>query len=411
MHILLIHQYFLEKEASGGARFNEMTKFWTDQGHQVTVIAGMIHANGFTKAPKYRGKYFLFEEFAPNVKVLRCHVSENYNTNFSGRLWGYFSFVLSSLLGFLLKLNYKYDLVLCTSPPLFVGITGLLISRINNIPLVFEVRDLWPESAIETGVLKSKILIELSYYLESVIYQQAQLVNVLTPAFKDHLESKKNVPVSKICVISNGCDFLYSDLALKGKSQKELKAELGWSNQFIALYVGAHGVANHLEQILDAASLLKNENILFVFIGDGMQKKFLEKMTLELKLVNVTFLAPVSKEKVFEYIKASDIGLSAMKRKPVFNTIYTNKAFDYMACKTPALIMIDGVSRKLVEESNAGLFAEPENPADISQKLLWMENHPEALHQMGEDAYLYAKKNLDRSVLSQRYLDELARFH
>ena len=132
MNILLIHQYFLEKGDGGGSRFNEMTQVWSEQGHKVTVLAGMVHYNTGKKHEKYKGKYFHIEKnFYPGVDVIRCHVSEAYNVNFLGRLWAYFSFVFSSLWAGLIKAGKNHDLILVTSPPLFVGISGYLLSKLK----------------------------------------------------------------------------------------------------------------------------------------------------------------------------------------------------------------------------------------------------------------------------------------
>jgi len=191
MKILVIHQMFLEKNDGGGSRFNEMTRIWGEKGHEITVLAGMVHYATGVKLDKYKGKYIVKEDnFEKNVDVVRCHVSESYNKNFLGRLWGYFSFVFSSIYAGLFKLNRKNDIIVVTSPPLFVGITALILSFFKRIPYVFEVRDLWPESAIDTGVLQNKFIIRGAYWFEALIYKKAKLINVLTPAFKEKLIEK-----------------------------------------------------------------------------------------------------------------------------------------------------------------------------------------------------------------------------
>jgi len=407
MRILLIHQYYLEKKDAGGSRFNEMTKIWAAKGHHITVVAGMIHANASKKYPRYQGRFFHKENYEPNIEVLRCHVSESYNINFLGRLWGYFSFVFSSLIGCFFKVKGPFDLVLVTSPPLFVGITGLVVSKLKRIPLVFEVRDLWPESAIDTGVLTSRVLIKAAFWFEKIMYQNARLINVLTPAFEKTLIEKKQVPKEKIIMIPNATDFSLSDHLLGTIDKAEFRKEVGWDNLFVVVYVGAHGVANHLEQILETAALLKDEPVLFTLIGDGMRKLALKQLASDMNLHNVRFIDPVNKEKVFEYIIAADAGCSALKKVDTFKTIYSNKTFDYMGCQTPILMAIDGISRQLVEESKAGLYTEPENPADFANKVRWMLAHRDETRQMGLNGYNYAKINLDRSVLGKRYLDSL----
>lgn len=404
MKILLIHQYFLEDDDPGGSRFNEMTRQWTGQGHEVTVLAGMVHYVKSQKLPEYKGKYFV-KKMQGHVTVWRCHVSESYNVNFLGRLWGYFSFVFSSIWAGLFKAKGPFDMILVTSPPLFVGITSYALSRLKRIPFVFEIRDLWPESAIDTGVVTNKMIIQFAYWFESFIYRKAKLINVLTPAFRMKLIQQKGVPVDKIIFIPNAADFSLSDDLLSSFDAGEFRRQHDLDQFFVITYVGAHGVANHLIQLLDVAELLCDTTVLFQLIGDGMQKPMLKEEAMKRGLTNVRFLDSVPKAQVFKYILASDMGTSVLKRVDTFKTIYSNKTFDYMACKKPILLLIDGVSRELVEEAQCGLFAEPERPEDIEAKIRWCLNHPDQVKTMGLNGYQYAKDHFDRSVLADRYLD------
>ena len=411
MRILLIHQYFLEKGEGGGSRFNEMSKSWSEQGHEITVLAGMVHYNTGKKPKKYKGK-FTYKDlmFYKNVDVIRCHVSESYNINFIGRLWAYFSFVFSSIYAGLFKTKGNYDLIIVTSPHLFVGITGYLLSRINRIPYVFEIRDLWPESAIDTGVLKNKLIIKFAFWFEGFIYKRAKLINVLTPAFRDKLIKIKNVPKEKVILIPNAADFSLAEKILKDSSFDALnfKKELGLENKFVITYVGAHGIANHLIQLIDAAEKLQNTNIVFQLIGSGMRKEFLQKEVIKRNLSNVIFREPVPKSEVFKYILASDVGASVLKNVETFKTIYSNKTFDYMSCKKPILLVIDGVSRELIETAKCGVFAEPENPLSIANKSKEMSTLEKSdLNQMGLNGYNYARENFDRVKLSKKYIQEI----
>lgn len=158
MKILLLHQYFLEDNDAGGSRWNEMTRMWNERGHEITVVAGMMHYNAFEKKEEYKNKYFV-KKVSNNITIWRTHVSESYNSNFLGRLWGYFSFVFSSLWCLLFKIKGKYDVIIITSPPLFIAISAIIFSKLRRVPIVFEIRDLWPESAIDTGVVTNKIFI------------------------------------------------------------------------------------------------------------------------------------------------------------------------------------------------------------------------------------------------------------
>jgi glycosyltransferase involved in cell wall biosynthesis len=407
MHVLLIHQYFLEEGDFGGSRFNEMTKVWTDEGHKVTVLAGMVHANGKEKRPEYKGKYVV-EKQQGNVKVYRCHVAESYNKNFIGRFLGYLTFMFWCFYAGVFKAKEKYDKVLVTSPPLFLGLSGALIARIKRIPFVVERRDVWPESAIDSGVLTNGLLIKLSYWSEKFIYKKATLINVLTPAFRDKLINTKNIPASKIIYIPNACDFSLSEKILANYSKNDLKKQMGWEGKTVFTYVGAHGIANHLIQILNAMEHITDKNILFNLIGSGMEKEKLQKIAKEKGIQNVAFIDPVPKEEVFKYIIASDFGASVLKKVDTFKTIYSNKTFDYMSCKTPVLLLIDGISRKLVADADCGAYAEPENTEQIVSTILNLARLEESeVERLGGNGYQYALKHFDRHKLATFYSQEL----
>jgi glycosyltransferase involved in cell wall biosynthesis len=407
MRILLIHQYFLEKDDGGGSRFNEMSKEWTDLGHEVTVLAGMVHYGTGRKADRYKGRWF-FKDRHEEVDIIRCHVSEAYNVNFIGRMWAYFSFVCSSIWAGLFKTKGKYDVIVVTSPPLFVGITAYVVSKMKRVPFVFEIRDLWPESAIDTGVLTSKLLIKFAFWFENFIYKKSSLINTLTPAFQKKLITEKNVKESKVIMLPNAADFQLSDTLLNSFDALRFKKELGLDDKCVITYVGAHGVANHLIQLIDAAGLLKDTPVVFQLIGSGMQKEMLKEEVLKRGLDNVIFRDPVSKKEVFKYILASDIGTSVLKRVDTFKTIYSNKTFDYMACKKPILLLIDGVSRELVEKAKCGMYAEPENSIEINRAVrLFLSSSPEELNKLGDNGYYYAKKYFDRKMIANKYLDHL----
>lgn len=407
MNILLLHQYFLEEDDPGGSRWNELTRVWTDMGHTVTVLGGMMHANGHEKRAEYKGKHFVKKQQG-NVTVWRCHVSESYNNGFAGRLWGYFSFMFSSCYAGLFKAKGTFDVVIVTSPPLFVGGSGYLISRLRGMPFVFEVRDLWPESAIDTGVLTNGMVIKLAYGVEKFIYKSAKLINVLTPAFYKTLRDKKNIPESKLIQISNASDFSLSEKLLENFDAAAFRKEHNLEGHFVITYVGAHGVANHLEQVIDAGEALKDTNVLFLLIGQGMEKERLKKMAADRGVTNVRFLDPVPKAEVFRYILASEMGASVLKRVDTFKTVYSNKTFDYMSCKKPILMAIDGVSRELLEDAGAGTYVEPENISEYNRIIREYLANPERLQKEGESGYAYAKENFDREVLAKKYIDYIS---
>lgn len=409
MHILLIHQYYQEKDDPGGMRWNAMTKLWAAEGHQITVIAGMTNYASGIKHPRYTNKYTYSEQFDTNIRVIRTHVSKSYNKSFRGRLNAYFSFVFSGIYGGLFKARDKYDLILVSSPPLSVGIIALTLAFFKRRPFALEIRDLWPESAIDTGVLTNSTMIKWSYRLEALLYRKALVTNVVTPAMQEVLINNKKVPANKVIYIPNAADFDMSDVLLSNFDTAELRETLQLNGKLSLCYVGAHGVANHLEQLIIAAEKLRDLPVMFVFIGDGMQKQVLIEMVTARNLKNVTFIGLITKSEALKYILACDIGLSVLKKADTFKTVYSNKTFDYMACKKPVIMAIDGVSRKLIEDADAGMYVEPENTDEMIKAISTYLQHPELIKSHGENGYAYVKQHFDRKTLAQQYIRELTR--
>ncbi len=315
--------------------------------------------------------------------------------------------MFSALWAGLFKAKGKFDVVIVTSPPLFIGLSGYVISRWKRIPLVFEVRDLWPESAIDTGVLTNKLIIKMAFCFEKFIYKKAKLINVLTPAFYKTLAEVKKVPEEKLIMIPNASDFSLSEELLKYFDREAFRKEMGFDGKFVITYVGAHGVANHLQQVLEAGKILEDTNVLFLLIGQGMQKERLQQMALDMKLKNVRFIDSVPKKEVFKYILASEMGASVLKKVDTFKTVFSNKTFDYMSCKVPVLMAIDGISRELVEKAQCGIYVEPENIEEYNRNIRFYLNDFDRIKKEGTNGYNYAKTHFDRDVLAKKYIEEI----
>jgi glycosyltransferase involved in cell wall biosynthesis len=406
LHILLIHQYFLEDNDGGGSRWNEMSRIWIKEGHKVTVLAGTGHYM-HSGPTVYNGAIITKQTNCDRVQVLRCFVANSSGSSFLRRIWTQVSFMFSAIWGGIFYAKEKYNVVLCTSPPLFVGIAGVVLARFKRIPFVLEIRDLWPESAIETGVLRNKSLIRAAFWLERFLYKNTQAINVLTPAFRTVLMEQKNVAAEKIWLIPNAADFTISEKARQGFDRQTFRNELGLDNCFVIIYVGAHGIANHLIQLIETAEILEKSAAHFLLIGDGAEKAHLQAEAKLRKLDNVTFLDTVSKNDVFKYILAADAGASVLKKTDIFKTVYSNKTFDYFACRKPVLVAIDGVSRKLVEDADAGVFVEPENAIDFAEKILAYIENPALVAKHGSNGFTYAQAHFDRRSLAKKYLEHI----
>lgn len=409
MRILIVHQYFLGARDAGGSRFNQFARYWAEAGHDVTVLAGTVHYATGRKDPAYKGRFIVRETAPGGVRVLRCHVSEAYNVSFLGRAWAYASFTLSSLWAGLTAAP-RPDVILATSPPLTVGVTAWLLRLLTGAGYVFEVRDLWPESAIDSGVLRNPLMKAVGYGLEWLSYRGAAWINALTPAFEEVLVTRKGVPRGRLSMIPNGADL---DLLAPGPKANRVRRDLGLTGRFVVTYVGAHGRANRLMQLVEAADRLRDDpSIVFLLIGDGMEKPMLEEEVRRRGLGSVRFIDPVPKSEIGDYINASDVCTAVLQANDTFKTVYPNKLFDYMTCARPILLGIDGAARRLVEKSGAGVFAEPENPEALAARVRELKADADRCEAMGRAGRRFVKAHYDRRDLAERYrriLERLAR--
>jgi lipopolysaccharide/colanic/teichoic acid biosynthesis glycosyltransferase len=408
--ILIVHQYYLMPGAPGGSRFNEMAAAWSRAGHEVTVIAGALdYATGETPA-RFRGRW-LTKERDGGVAVWRCYVPSSYNSGYLGRAMAFAAFSLSAATAALRA--GRHDVVIATSPPLLAVLPGWIAARCRwrPSPWVFEVRDLWPESAVTTGVLGERSAItRLLFRLERWAYRSATRINVLTPAFADNIVARGLAPRDKITEIPNGADV---DV-FRPADASALRADLGWSGRFVALYAGAHGRANAIGQLVAAAEFLKNRtDILIATVGDGPERAEWQRVAHEKQLTNIAFLGARPKSDMPGYVNAANVGLAVLQRNPTFKTVYPNKVFDYMACERPVVLAIDGVARRLVcDTAQAGIFAEPEDAAAIAGAIETLADDHALCRTLGQNGRQWVLANATREALAARYLtvlNELAR--
>lgn len=408
MKILVVHQYYLMPGSPGGSRFNEFARLWSEAGHDVTVVAGNLDYATGTVPERYHGR-FIVEERDGGVRVLRCHVPQSYNKSYAGRMKAFFGFTVSSTVAALGV--SRPDVVIATSPPLITVFPGWFASHLRwpEVPWVFEIRDLWPESAITTGVLKKDAaLTRLLFAIERAACASADRVNVLTPAFRDDLVARGLAGLDKIEFIPNGADVSQFK---PGSRDNDVRRAFGWGDRFVVMYAGAHGRANAVGQLLGAAERLRDRpDILIACVGDGPERAQLEAERARRGLSNVVFHGAQPKSQMPDIVRACDVGAAVLQDNPTFRTVYPNKVFDYMATERPTLLAIDGVARTLVcDDAQAGVFAAPENPDAIADAIRAMAADPEGCAAMGLRGRRWVLANATRESLAQRYLDVLER--
>jgi glycosyltransferase involved in cell wall biosynthesis len=389
MHTLLIHQIFMSPEDSGGTRHYELGKRVVDTGDNFTIVASDL--NYLTGKRILEDQGFIAEQNFEGVKVLRTYTYPSLHRGFTWRIISFLSFTLSSFFAGMTAKNV--DVVMGTSPPIFQCISAWLIAKIRNKPFLLEIRDLWPDFAIDIGVLKSPILIGLSRWLESFLYKSAKCILVNSPAYRDYLLDK-GIPAEKIVLISNGVEVEQFNPEHQGK---EWRQSLGIDDKFVVTYTGSIGMANDIATLLKAAAIVKSEpNIEIVLVGDGKERKIMEKMAEDLQLSNLRFTGIVSKREIPSIIAGSDICLAILKDIPMFRKPYPNKVFDYMAGGRATILAIDGVIRDVIEKSHGGIFVQPGDEQKLAEAIIYLSQNSEIAKQMGASARKYVVENFDR---------------
>lgn len=392
MHILLIHQAFAAMDEPGGTRHVEFANALVKHGHLFSIIASNVnYLTGRAGRSSFSTDHPA--ELESSIKVIRLKAGNSMRASFWQRLSAYFGFMIASFRAALKIKNV--DVVWGTSPPLFQAYSAMRFAKLKHIPFIFEVRDLWPDFAIELGVIKNRAIITLSRWLERRLVQQADIVIVNSPGYVDHVI---NLGARRVELIPNGVDPDMFDPDANGMAFRQ---QHNLRDKYIVCYLGAHGMSNDLDVVLKAAHNLRGfEDIHFLFVGDGKEKQHLVSTARQLNLDNVTFLAAIPKSHVNEILAASNACLAILKPIPLYKTTYPNKVFDYMAAGKPVLCAIDGVIREVVENSGAGLFIPPGDPAELSKGILFLRDHPRISKKMGIAGRNSAKQNYNRKTMS-----------
>jgi colanic acid biosynthesis glycosyl transferase WcaI len=407
MKILYVSQYFPPEMGAPAGRASELSRLWAEDGHEVTVLTGFPNHPTGTVPREYSRKFrrLVNRENVDGVNVVRTWLLPFPNRKAWERMLNYSSFCISSATtGVFLD---QPDVVIASSPQLLVGISGWWLARCKGVPFVFEVRDLWPESLAAVGVGSRTSMLHRS--LEKIagfLYRSCDRVVVVTPAFKKYLIEHWQVPEEKIVVVENGVDAnLFRRLPLN----TALRCELGAEEKFVVSYIGTMGNAHGLKTLVEAADLLREKapNILFLLVGEGAEKECLISLARSRKLTNVRFVDQQPRGTIPAYIAASDACLVLLKRTELFKTVLPTKMLEFMACARPVILGVDGHARKVMEQANAGIFIQPEVPAELAKAVMRLAADPALREFLGRNGRQHVLQHFSRQRTARLYLDLL----
>jgi glycosyltransferase involved in cell wall biosynthesis len=405
MRILYLSQYFPPEVGATQTRAYEMARGLVEADHAVTMIAEFPnHPSGIIPT-NYKGK--LYERAnLDGIDVIRVWVKASPKKTFRTRMAFYISYMLSATLAGLLLARGRFDVVYATSPPLFVGGAALALGALRRTPLIFEVRDLWPESAVALGELRNPRAIALSGRLERACYRRARRIVVVTQGIRQRLV-ERGLSTEKLVLIPNGANTdLFKPQPDAGAA---LRADLGLSDVFIVLYAGIHGIAQGLETVVEAARLLHdNTGIRFMLVGEGPVKAEMVNLAEGYGLANILFHREVPREQMPAYLSAADVALVPLRRLDLFKAALPSKMFDAWAAGCPTLVGIEGEAQEVLRRSGAGRFVEPEKPLALAEAIRTLANDPEACRQMGVQGRMFVEAHFSRQSQACR-LEEILR--
>ena len=395
--VLIFYQYYCTPNGSWGTRYYEFTRRWAASGHDVTVVTSIYDKSDLEP----RGFVTHFEIEGAKIVAMNLVLSNKHGI--LRRLW---TFLLFSLLSCWYALTLPADVVVASSGPITVGVPGLLAHWLRGKPLVFEVRDLWPAGAIETGVLRAPWAIVIARWFEKLCYRNARTVVALSPGMADGV--RRAWPKACVVTIPNSADL---DLFHPGLAVPDtIRAQV--DGRFVVLYAGTLGRANGTLELVEIAAELERrgaDRVEIVVIGDGAERAKMETLAHERGLSNLRFLGKRPKTEVAAWHEAAAITLCLFKPFPVLATCSPNKLFDSLAAGRPVVNNTDGWMREMLERTGSGLSYHAGDTREAADRILQLQNDGERRLAMGAAARATAESEFARDRLAAEFAETFRR--
>lgn len=370
----------------------EMTRRWVRQGHDVIVVT-----SPYEKSDISTDRFIDYQEIA-GVKLI---VINSADSNRDGVIKRIFKALLFSLISCYFALTVKCDIVLASSGPITVGLPGLLSKWLRNKKLVFEVRDLWPDGAIELGKLNNPFLRKIAIWFEKLCYRNSSLVVPCSKGMEEGVLRKcSNV---RTLVVPNASDLdLFSNV---GDEDRRLPVK--YENKKLFLYAGSLGLMDEVEQVIEGMRLVNDERIYWLIIGDGAERRHLENLVEKYELTNIEFLGIMPKLEVVKWFVRAEASFVTFKDLAVLHTSSPNKMFDSFAAGVPIIQSTRGWIKDLVKRNDCGINVAPDQPRQFAAAIEAIANDRVYRDRLAENAKRLAREEFDRDLLAERYLQSL----
>lgn len=397
LQLLIICQWFPPEYAPIGVMLRELAEDLVQKGHSVTIITGYPNYPSGVVFDGYKKKMVSREKFK-GINILRCYLYTSPHRTFFRRVLNFLTFGFSSLVvAFGLK---NQDLLYVVSPPLTNGMMALVLKRLKGMKYVFNVQDIYPDVAIATGHLQNPLLIKLLQRIEKLVYHKSEQTLVISEGFKANLISK-GVPESKIAVVPNWIDT-YEVVPIS--KANTFSCAYGLEHKFVVLYSGTIGIISGAKVLLDTAALLSvYQDIIILFVGEGVAKAEIMDQAKQRSLNNIRFFPLQPREHLSEVQSTADVSIVTMQRGKG-KTSVPSKVLGYMAAARPviACVDVDSDTADLILKANCGLRVEPDEPEHIANGILELYRNREKGFAMGENGRQYLEKNYTREIVTAR---------
>jgi len=405
MRIGILTQYYPPEVGAPQARLSDLARRLQARGHEVFVLTAMPSYPTGRIFPSYGG--FFRREVIDGVTVLRSAIYPTKSAGMVRRLLNYFSFVFSSLVVGLVKLP-RVDYLLTESPPLFLGVSGYVLSRAKGARWIFNVSDLWPETAVLLGVIRDGLALRMASRLEAFCYRKAWLVSTQTRGMRADIA--RRFPEVRTYHLSNGVDTSrFSSERRSDQMRKTLTGtEEGGNGLCFAVYAGLHGLAQGLDQILAAAGRVADEaSLRFVFVGDGPEKERLIARSRELRLDNVRFLDALPGSQMPGLVASADIALVPLKL--ALPGAAPSKLYEAMGSGVPVVLIAGGEAAKIVQEARAGVVVAYDDIPALAVALRELAADPRRRRELGDAGRRAAVDRFDRVAITAAFAEYLER--
>jgi len=399
LKLLILTQYFPPEVGAPQNRLFELAIRLKKSGVDVSVLTAMPNYPQMKIYDGYECKDYMYEEIE-GIPVHRASIYLPKNKSIIQRLLNYFSFVYSSAQVGKNKIG-DVDVIMCESPPLFLGYSALYLKRKKKAKLIFNVSDLWPESAEKLGVVKNKWMLKLAYRLEEKLYRKSILVTGQTQGICKNINDR--FPLVKTYWFPNGVDLSYYN---PSTVSSDWRKDNGFNaNDVLFLYAGIIGLAQGLELILSAAEkLMDHPSIKFILLGNGPEKEKLQDIKQEKKILNVYFFDAVSKTLMPKIVKACDAAIIPLRKLPLFLGAIPSKIFENLAMEKAVILAVDGEARELfVNQGKCALYSEPENIEDLVRNVVLLANDSLLRKLLGEKGRVYVEQSFNRNTIANNF--------